>query len=186
MKQLRVLRGASSRYQARLQRCIVAISMLVASLVLRNQTVLSDDRNRLFLCMDFWGVQRCVSLIRRCVRCERSVKGRWLRCERSVSALWMCCECPVTGRWVRCERSVMRRWVCCERFLSAHFGDTTLGSRCCWIDENWYNRNRSVQKIRATESAIFVHGFSRCSEMRFCDTELRCCMHAIKDKLIRS
>ena len=35
---------------------------------------------------------------------------------------------------------------------------------------------------RWSKSATFAYGFLRCSEMCFCDTELRCCMHGIKEK----
>ena len=35
---------------------------------------------------------------------------------------------------------------------------------------------------RWSKSATFAYGFLRCSEMCFCDTELRCCMHAMKEK----
>ena len=36
----------------------------------------------------------------------------------------------------------------------SHLGDTLLGSKCSWTDEDMYNRNRSVQQARATLQAV--------------------------------
>ena len=47
----------------------------------------------------------------------------------------------------------------CDMSVNVHIGDIALGSRCCGIDEDGCNRNRSVQKSRARESAIVFHGF---------------------------
>ena len=81
------------------------------------------------------------------VLCECSVNALWRVLECAVKGLWVLFECSVSALWVLCECSVSALWVCQIR---AHFGDTVLRSKRCWVAGNRQNWSWIVQQIRAT------------------------------------